>query len=185
MKPTLFRRALLALVAAAALLPALAGAQAAKSGKFTALGYAAPVPAAWQPQPPSSQFRLAQYRVPGTAGDAEVVVFFFGKGQGGSVAANIERWSSQFTAPDGKPVAPKTQVLSANGLPVTTVELNGSYARGMGSGPQGDAKPSQTLLVAVLEAPEGNVTIQLWGPRATVDAHRKGFEAMWRGFRKG
>lgn len=178
------RRTLLAL-AAAALLPALAAAQAPKTGQFSALGYAAPVPAAWQSQPPSSQFRLAQYRVPGTVGDAEVVVFFFGKGQGGSVAANIERWSSQFTAADGKPVKAKTQVQTVNGLPVTTVELNGSYARGMGSGPQGDARPNQTLLVAVVEAPEGNLTMQLWGPRATVDSQRKGFEAMWRGFRKG
>lgn len=177
------RRLLLAL-AAAALLPAAAPAQT-KGTQFAALGYKAPVPAAWQAQPPSSQFRLAQYRIPGTTGEAEAVVFFFGKGQGGSVAANIERWSSQFTAPDGKPVAPKTQVLSANGMPVTTVELNGSYARGMGSGPQGDARLNQTLLVAVIEAPEGNLTLQLYGPRATVDAHRKGFEAMWRGMKRG
>jgi hypothetical protein len=185
MKSFVSRRALFLIGVVGALLPALTTAQAQKAGQFSALGYAAPVPGAWQSQPPSSQFRLAQYRVPGTTGDAEVVVFFFGKGQGGSLAANIERWSSQFTAPDGKPVKARTQVLTVNGLPVTTVELNGSYARGMGSGPQGDAKANQTLLVAVVEAPEGNVTMQLWGPRATVDSQRKGFEAMWRGFRKG
>ncbi len=179
-----FARRLLLALAAAALLPAGVAAQT-KGTQFSALGYSAPVPGSWQSQPPASQFRLAQYRIAGTAGDAEAVVFFFGKGQGGSVAANIERWTSQFTTPDGKPVAPKTQVLSANGMPVTVVELNGNYARGMGSGPQGDARPNQTLLVAVIEAPEGNLTLQLYGPRATVDAHRKGFEAMWRGMKRG
>jgi hypothetical protein len=183
MKLALRRRALLAMVTAAALLPAALLAQS--KSQFSALGYSAPVPTGWQPQQPSSQFRLAQYRIAGTGGEAEAVVFYFGKGQGGSVAANIERWSSQFATADGKPVTPKTNVQNVNGMPVTTVELNGSYARNMGSGPQGDAKPNQTLLVAVIEAPEGNLTLQMYGPRATVDAHRKGFEAMWRRMKRG
>jgi hypothetical protein len=54
----------------------------------------------------------------------------------------------------------------------------------VGTGPQGAVRPDQTLLVAVIEAPEGNITIQLYGDRATVAAHRKGFDGMVRGFRK-
>jgi len=160
------------------------GATAAQGARFAALGFTAPVPSQWQTQAPASNFRLAQYRVPGAAGDGESVVFYFGKGQGGTVAANIQRWSSQFTGADGRSVTPKTQVMTVNGLPVTTVELNGSYARGVGSGPQGEARSNQTLLVAVIETDQGNVTLQLHGPRDTVAAHRKGFEAMVRGFRK-
>jgi len=152
--------------------------------KFASLGYGAPVPKQWQAVPPANNFRLAQYRVPGAGGDAESIVFYFGKGQGGTVAANIQRWTSQFTTTDGKPVQPKTQVATVGELPMTTVELNGSYARGVGSGPQGDSRPNQTLLVAILETPQGNVTFQLHGPRETVAAHRKGFESMVRGFRK-
>ncbi len=166
------------------LLVLTAGAVLAQGAQFSALGYVAPVPKQWQAQPPASNFRLAQYRVPGAAGDAESVVFHFGKGQGGTVAANIQRWKSQFVSADGKSVEPKTQVLTIDQLPVTLVELNGTYARGVGTGPQGDAKPNQTLLVAVIEAPEGNVTFQLHGPRETVAANRKSFEAMVRGFRK-
>lgn len=164
----------------------LAGAAAlAQAAQLAALGFTAPVPPAWQAQPPASNFRLAQYRVPGAAGDAECVVFYFGKGQGGSVAANIERWRSQFTGADGKGVTPKTQVLTVNGLPATMVELNGTYARGVGTGPQGEGRPNQSLLVAVIETEQGNVTVQLHGPRDTVAAQRKGFEALVRGFRKG
>ena len=161
-----------------------AGAAAAQAAGFSALGYTAPVPATWQAQTPSSQYRLAQYRVPGRDGEAEAVVFHFGKGQGGSVAANIQRWTSQFTSDNGRPVQPRTEVRTVGDLPVTLVELNGTYARGVGSGPHGQARPGQTLLVAIVETLAGNITIQLFGPRATVSAQRKHFEALVAGFRK-
>ena len=114
-----------------------------------------------------------------------MVVFYFGRGQGGSAAANAERWASQFTGADGKPVQPKIATLSVQGMAATVVELNGSYARGVGMGPIGAPKPDQTLLAAVIETPEGNVIIQLHGDRATVVQHRAGFEAMVKGFRVG
>jgi hypothetical protein len=49
-------------------------------------------------------------------------------------------------------------------------------------GPVGAPKPDQTLLAAVIETPEGNVIVQLHGDRATVAAHRSGFEALVSGF---
>lgn len=155
-----------------------------QGASLSVLGYEAPVPSTWQAQPPSSGMRLAQYRVPGAGGDAEAVIFYFGKGQGGSVEANTERWISQFTTTDGKSVAPRIQRFRVDGIPVTTVELTGSYARGVGMGPQGAAKPNQTLLVAVFETPEGNLTLQLHGPNETVSANRRVFEALVRGFRR-
>jgi hypothetical protein len=160
--------------------------QAQARGGFSFLDYRAPVPKAWEPQVPGSSMRAAQYRVPAAAGasDGELIVFYFGKGQGGTVQANVERWASQFATPEGKAVAPLLSRFTTNGLAVTTVELSGSYARGVGTGPQGTARPDQTLLVAVIEAPEGNITIQLHGDAKTVAAHRKGFDAMVRGFGK-
>ena len=53
-------------------------------------------PADWVARPPSSAMRKAQYRVPGEAGDAECVVFYFGPGQGGDAMANAERWAAQW-----------------------------------------------------------------------------------------
>jgi len=152
----------------------------AKSGVVSVplLDLTAPVPTSWVSQPPASSMRLAQFRVPdaGGFGDAEFVVFYFGPGQGGSVDANITRWESQFTAPNGKPVKAIVQHLTVSRMPVTTVELTGTYARGVGMGPAGAPTPDQTLLVAVLETPRGNLTLQLHGPHATVAANR---EALW------
>lgn len=182
----------LAAAVAAAQTPAVAADQPkaaagkAKTVDVQLLNYKAPVPAAWVQQPPANNMRLAQYLVPGesNAGDGEVIVFYFGQGQGGSVEANTERWASQFTSADGKPVKPAVKKLKTNGIPVTVIELNGTYARGIGMGTAGNmSRPDQTLLAAVFETPRGNVTVHLYGPRATVAANRKAFDQMVRGFR--
>jgi hypothetical protein len=145
----------------------------------------APVPAQWASQPPANAMRLAQFQVPGASGegDAEVIFFYFGQGEGGSVEDNIERWQSQFTSPDGNSIKPVVQHLAVGGMPVTTVELSGSYARVMGMGSEGAPTPDQMLLVAIVETPQGNLTIQLHGPSATVAANREGFLAMVRGIK--
>src|SRR5262245_24285100 len=87
-----------------------------------AIGWA--VPAGWVAEKPSSEMRRAQYRVPGSGGDAECVVFYFGPGQGGDPAANVARWMSQFEDPEG---APKTRTLAADGMKVTAIETSGTY----------------------------------------------------------
>ena len=49
------------------------------------------VPAGWQATAPASAMRVAEFVLPGAAGgagDAAVVVYFFGAGSGGSVQAN-------------------------------------------------------------------------------------------------
>lgn len=150
------------------------------------LRYSVPVPPHWQALQPASSFRLAQFRVPAAPGAAaaEGVVFHFGAGQGGSAAANIARWTSQFKGPDGQPVAPSAEAFSVAGLPVTLAELSGTYARAVG-GVDAAPKPGQMLLAAVVEAPEGNVIFQLHGDHATVAAHRAAFVAMVKGWKLG
>lgn len=142
-----------------------------------------PVPKEWQPQPPSSNMRLAQFRAPAKAGPSEVAVFYFGPGGGGPVQANIERWTSQFTSPQGAPVKPVVSTGRVAGMPVTRVTLNGQYARGVGMGQEGATLPNQTLRVAVIETPKGNITFQMWGPKDSVDANWSGFKAMVDGIR--
>ena len=158
---------------------------AAPAARFEFLDYTAPVPADWEPLPPTSRFRAAQFRVPAAPGaaPAEAIVYYFGKGQGGTAAANAARWASQFKSADGKAVEPKIETLAAGGMPATIVELSGSYARGIGMAQGVEATPGQTLLAAVIESPQGNVTIQLHGDQATVEQGRAGFMAMVRGFR--
>ena len=161
----------------------LAGAAGAAE-RLPLLRYSVPVQAQWQAQPPASTFRLAQFRVPAAPGasDGEVVVFHFGAGQGGSADANIARWTSQFKGADGAPGSPKRETFTVGGLPATLVELTGTYTRSLGAA-AGAPKAGQTLLAAVVEAPEGNVIFQLHGDRATVQANRRDFLEMVRGWR--
>ena len=148
------------------------GQQAADNGQqLTFLGLEGTLPAGWQAETPGSNMRLAQYRIPGPP-EAQMVVFYFGSGQGGSIEANAERWSSQFTDKQGKRVQPEIHQLRASDPKVTLVELQGNYARGMGMGTDNSIKPDQILLAAVVETARGNAFIQLWGPASTVSSAR-------------
>ena len=95
-------------IAAAVLVLAVTLARDANAQATTValLEYHTTVPPGWVARTPGSTMRLAEYVVPpanGTPG-AEVVVYFFGKAQGGNVESNRERWRSQFSTPDGSPV---------------------------------------------------------------------------------
>ena len=51
------------------------------------------VPEGWVEVPPSSSMRKAQYKVPGSAGDGECIVYYFGRGQGGdAVTVTSVHW---------------------------------------------------------------------------------------------
>ena len=143
--------------------------------RVTLLDMTSTVPADWVASEPSSGMRLLQFTLPAdeAADAAQFVVFFFGPGQGGTLEANVARWSSQFSADDG-PVEPVITPLDSE-MPATLVELTGSYARGVGVGPAGDALPNRTLLAGVVETPQGNLYPQLHGPTDVVTAHREDF----------
>jgi hypothetical protein len=173
--------------AASAHAPTAVGGAEVKADKLVIQGLASQIPAGWTPTPLSSTMRVAQFGLPAAAGaePGEVAVYFFPVGQGGTQEANIERWASQFTAVDGKPAPPITSKSKSKSgdMEVTLVELHGSYARGVGMGPGGDAKPDQTLMVAMTEAPAGRITMQMYGPNKTVAAQRDNFIKLAKGFR--
>lgn len=104
------------------------------------LDYHATVPAAWTSRTPASPMRLAEFVV-GAPGGAEVVVYFFGVPQGGTVNANLERWKSQFTNPTGGAVEEKITRDKSGAIPLTIAEYRGTYARGVGVG----STPDQAL----------------------------------------
>jgi hypothetical protein len=151
------------------------------------LGMISSLPAAWTEEAPSSSMRLAQFRVPGTdtSGNANLVLYFFGQGQGGSVQANIARWQSQFSSPGGGPVEPRTTTMEVNDMPVTLVELRGNYARGVGMGPVGAAAADQILLASIVESPRGNIYIQLHGPADIVSSQREAYLSFIEDIRPG
>jgi hypothetical protein len=137
------------------------------------------VPKSWTPGP-SSAMRLATYYLPAAAGDAErpeVAVFWFGPAQGGTIDQNVARWFSQFvSAPsDPKPTRSLTRVGS---LPVTLVTAAGTYSAGTGMGAAPVAKNGFALRGAMAEGPNGAVYFKLTGPRRSVAAAGKDFDAL-------
>jgi hypothetical protein len=95
-------------------------------------------PATWKKPPPTNAMRKANYVVPraeGDADDGELVVFYFGPGEGGDIEANVDRWIKQFA--DIEPGDVKRADRSAHGLSQHTVEIaSGTYSSGMPGGPQ-------------------------------------------------
>ena len=148
-------------------------------GGTTAAGTPAPgglkftAPAGWIEETPASSMRKAQYglpRVEGDSEDAELAVFFF-KGEGGSVQANIERWIGQFTKPDGSPAtdAAKTTHREIHGIPVTIVDVSGTYMAASGAMlSEVKSKPGFRMLAAVAETSAGPWFFKLTGPAATI-----------------
>jgi hypothetical protein len=140
-------------------------------------------PVGWRRVQPSSSMRRAQYAIPGPAGseDAELAVFWFGAGQGGSIDENIRRWHGQF-AQDGAAAAapPPTQDRTVHGLRVHLTERFGRFAGGMGM--PGAAAPSPRddwgMLGAIVETDQGPWFFKMTGPRTTVNAARPRFEDL-------
>lgn len=162
-----------AFVATLATVTQSVNAQAAtKAGTVALLDYHATVPATWTFRKPSSNMRLAEY-VAGSAGGAEVVVYFFGPSQGGTVEANLTRWKSQFSNPSGGAVEEKISHEKSGPFPLTIAEYHGTYARGMGAGSSAaDALPDHVLTAVVAETPKGTLFFQMYGPTKAVQAER-------------
>ena len=172
--PNFARPASRALVTAALLLVGSTIRLNAQTAGFEVLGYRTTVPATWESRAPSSSMRVAEFVLPSEGGErAEVVVYFFGAGQGGSPEANIERWRSQFSAPAGASVYEAIMTLTDAPFPTTVAEWRGSYARGVGTGPEsGAARPNHTLVSVIVQAPRGSIFVQLFGPSPRVSVAR-------------
>jgi hypothetical protein len=129
------------------------------------------VPAGWVEQTPTSSMRKAQFslpRVEGDSEDAELVAFYFGQGQGGSVEANIDRWIGQISQPDGSSSKEKAKTNSREvaGKKVTLVDVSGTYSNTMMSNTS--PRPGYRMLAAVIETGEGPWFFKLVGPEKTV-----------------
>jgi len=146
--------------------------------EFEFIGFQTQIPTDWNILKPSSSMRAAQIEIPASR-PLELVVFYFGPGQGGPVAANIARWQGQFRLIDGKSVQPKvSQFTTAGNFTVNWIELRGDYARGVGMGPVGEYQPDQMLIAAITQTPKGNLYIQLHGQANDVTAHRAAYRAF-------
>jgi hypothetical protein len=139
--------------------------------------------AGWIVEAPSSSSRNAQYKLPRAEGDSEdagLVVYYF-NGGGGTPQANADRWIAEFAGPDGKPAtnAAKITHKTVNSIPLTIVDVSGTYASSMGMTQQG-GKPKSgiRLLGAIAEAGNGPWFIKLTGPERTVAKWKSSFDSF-------
>jgi hypothetical protein len=131
--------------------------------------------------------RVAQYKLPKVESDAEdasLVLYYFGQGQGGSPAANVERWVGQMKQPDGNAVKDaKQEQFETNGLKVTTVDVSGTYVAetAPGSGTFHN-NAGYRLRAAVVETPNGSYYVKLVGPEKTVAQWNESFLSYLKSF---
>jgi hypothetical protein len=140
-------------------------------------------PDTWRPEETRSGVRLAQWILPGegSADPAELVIFYFGPGDGGSVEANLERWMSQFTQPDGSPTRDRASVreLEVDGLALTVLDVSGTYVAAVQPGASERRDEASYRMIAVVAEGEGGPWfVRLLGPAATVGAQEAAFDAF-------
>ncbi|MDQ3009486.1 MAG: hypothetical protein M3X11_02100 [Acidobacteriota bacterium] len=143
-------------------------------------------PSRWQ-NGPEKPMRTATYLIPAAAGDSEggeCAVFL---NIGGGVDANIKRWIGQFEQPDGgSSEAKATQKKeTVNGLPVTMVDLTGTFVGGgMAMGQPAVKKTNYRLLGAIIEGPNGEVFFKMTGPAKTIAAAQSEFQVLVKSVKK-
>ena len=148
--------------------------------KMTEISFTAPD--SWIAEPPSSQLRKAQFKIPGKGdeGEAEMTVFYF-PGAGGSVEANLDRWYGQFKQPDGSSSKDKAskETRDINGLKVTVVSVTGVYQKPvnptMMGGPVTDVA-GYGLKAAIVETEGGPWFFKMVGPEGTLDGASADFD---------
>ena len=145
------------------------------------------MPEGWVNKAPSSRMRVAEFVLPKAAGDSEdasLVITYFG-GQGGTVQANIDRWLTQMSQPDGrasKDVA-KTSTLKTNGLSLTIVDLPGTFVAEIAPGSsERHNKPGFHLRAAVIEG-KGPFFVRLVGPAKTIAKWDASVQAFFKSLR--
>lgn len=139
----------------------------------------------WQAQTPANTMRQAQYLLPRAEGDSEdgeLILFYFGEGQGGGVENNLQRWREMFTTADGKPLPDEAVVretFEANGLRVTLLDVAGRYAPMVMPGQAATpARDAYRMVAAVVETPRGNYFFRATGPIGTIAVHRSAIRQM-------
>lgn len=130
-------------------------------------------PARWQLVPNASTMRIATYRVPHAPGDTTDAEMSITRA-GGSPDANAQRWIGQF-ADDGTKSSKRTS-RKVGMLDVTIVEVQGTYAGGMGK--EGSSQTGWALLGAIVPVGDTPYFFKLTGPAKSVLAARSDFDAL-------
>jgi hypothetical protein len=99
-------------------------------------------------------------------------VYYFGGG-GGTVEANLQRWTSQFQSTK----EPVRTTATVNGLKLTSLDVTGTYVAEMRPGAtEHHNKPGFRMRATVVETPKGPYFIKMTGPLKTIDRAGAAFD---------
>ncbi|MDJ0975019.1 MAG: hypothetical protein QNJ98_11205 [Planctomycetota bacterium] len=101
-------------------------------------------------------------------------VFFFGRGQGGSVADNIKRWKGQLEPAEE---LPEEYVVEGEGVKSTVLDMEGTQP---GAGEDAEL---QRMLAAVIEVEGGPLFVKVVAPAEALRPHVKAFRAWLQSLR--
>jgi hypothetical protein len=131
-------------------------------------------PEDWTRKPPRSGFLLAEFSLSRAEGDAEDARLTI-SAVGGGVDENIARWRGQFGGKVDEESIQKTEVA---GVPITLVNLSGTYSGMHGGVGTADVQPSYRMLAAIIEFPTRQHVVKCTGPVNTVAKHADAFQAF-------
>ncbi|MCG8404459.1 MAG: hypothetical protein MI923_04590 [Phycisphaerales bacterium] len=146
------------------------------------------VPVNWTEQKVSSTMRKAQWELPGEAGAAELIVYYFGKNGAGGREANVKRWVGQFSNADNPTagVSWESDTVTQNKLTHTIVKVRGTYSplSMRPNAPAPTPRSDYAMYGVILEdGPEGPLYVKAVGPRTTIGAHSEALDAFGRSAR--
>jgi len=154
-------------------------------------GLKSQTPASWKKEEPKGNLRTYQFRLPKADGDpedAELVIFYFDKGGGGSAEDNIKRWKGFFRAPEGKTIddVSKLEKFKVGDVKITYLDVSGTF---LSKDPPFDPnakevkKPQFRRFGVIFESPNGPYFITVTGPARTMEMHKKGFDEWLKNFK--
>lgn len=145
-------------------------------GKFTMSA-----PKNWVRKQPSSRIIDHEFSAPKVAND-EIDGRFTVTAAIGGIEANVDRWISQFTQPDGGATKEKTkqQDLTVANQKIKVVDISGTY-KDQPRGPMGPSvnRENYRMLGAIVATEKsGLIFLKFYGPKSTVEANEKAFMEM-------
>jgi hypothetical protein len=143
-------------------------------------------PATWTRKQPQTAIVEHEFAIPAAEGDSadgRLTVM----AAGGGVEANIDRWFSQFTQPDGGSTRDRAKVkkIKVAGEEVHLVDLSGTFKDQRGPVAPAVERPKYRMLAAIIATKSmGNFFIKFYGPQRTVADNEKAFVAMIEGLER-
>jgi hypothetical protein len=148
-------------------------------------GLRSEAPKAWKEEAPANKMRYAQFKIPGTGGDAELVIF---KGLGGGARANVDRWKKQFVPPEGKKIDDVCTVtdIKFGTSAAVSVDISGTYVfknPPFDPNAKEERRPDYRMLAIYIDGKNDVWQIKLTGPAKTVEAQKKAFDEWIKAFK--